>query len=329
MSKSFIFILIGIIALIVIIGLVFLFRSSTPKSEKYPLEEGSITPENILKIKGIGFKKEAWAEYKIEGYGIIIEGESRTEKIGKLLVKLISLPIEGKEYIGIELDGKEGSGIEGYSFATLFNPQTNESIYLMKAVRRPTVCLKQLPSTVGGLPYEEFSTKNLENEYTVKTSEWSFIGKENITLESGKKIEVYKFRRETAFEGNKIVNDLWLSGEVPTYLVLNSETIGDKRRVANLTNFGMDGGLPNFNNEDLKACSEGIPEIPGLPKEAVKLYCQTDEDCACGVDKETGKCAVGNKRYIDTSIQCPDFCTGIAGNLRIKCVNNVCMAVPV
>ncbi|MEM5813190.1 MAG: hypothetical protein QXU71_02425 [Candidatus Aenigmatarchaeota archaeon] len=309
--------------------MVFLVREVTPKGGKQVFEEVSITPENILKIKGIGFKKEAWAEYKIEGYGIEIEGKSRTEKIGKLLVKLVSLPIEGKEYIGIELDGKEGSGIEGYSFARLFNPQTNESIYLIKSTGSPTVCLKQLPPTAGGLPYEEFSTKNLENEYIVETSEWNFLGKENITLESGKRIEVYKFRRETTFEGNRIVNDLWLSGEVPTYLVMNSEIIGNKRRLINLTNFGMDGGLPNFSDNDLKACSEGVPEISGLPKEAAKMYCQTDEDCACGVDKETGKCAIGNKRYIDTSRQCPDFCTGIAGHLGIKCVNNICMAMPI
>ncbi|MEM4358108.1 MAG: hypothetical protein QW244_02020 [Candidatus Pacearchaeota archaeon] len=58
-----------------------------------------------------------------------------------------------------------------------------------------------------------------------------------------------------------------------------------------------------------------------------KIFCQTDDDCACGVDKETGKCAYGNKNFIDTSKQCPDFCTGIAGNIRIRCINNLCTAV--
>lgn len=327
--------LIGVTAAI-LIGAIFLFTGSIQKTEEQLTEKeitekdiGTITPENTIKIKGIGFKKGAWAEYKIEGYSIIIQGKSETQVTGKLLVKLISLPIDGKEYVGIELDGKEGSGVEGYSFATLFNLQTNESIYLIKAVRNPTVCLKQLPPTAGGLPYEEFSTKNLENEYIVKTSEWNFLGKETITLESGKRIEVYKFRRETTFEGNRIVNDLWLSGEVPTYLVMDSETIGDNRRLINLTDFGMDGGLPNFTDNDLKACSGETSEIPGLPPEAMKMYCQLDEDCACGVDRETGKCAIGNKRFIDTSRQCPDFCSGIAGNLRIKCINNICMAIPI
>ncbi|MEM5843153.1 MAG: hypothetical protein QXL97_00350 [Candidatus Aenigmatarchaeota archaeon] len=110
---------------------------------------------------------------------------------------------------------------------------------------------------------------------------------------------------------------------------MDSETIGDNRRLINLTDFGMDGGLPNFTDNDLKACSGETSEIPGLPPEAMKMYCQLDEDCACGVDRETGKCAIGNKRFIDTSRQCPDFCSGIAGNLRIKCINNICMAIPI
>ncbi|GBD34277.1 hypothetical protein HRbin34_00607 [bacterium HR34] len=94
----------------------------------------------------------------------------------------------------------------------------------------------------------------------------------------------------------------------------------------------MDGGLPNFTDEDLKACESGIPGLPGglpgipqVPSSGVsKLFCQSDADCACGVDKETGKCAFGNKNFIDTSKQCPDFCSGITGQFIIKCVNNIC-----
>ncbi len=56
-------------------------------------------------------------------------------------------------------------------------------------------------------------------------------------------------------------------------------------------------------------------------------YCNFDEDCACGIHKETSECFYGNKAYVDTNQQCPDFCTGIAGNLIIKCVNNECMQV--
>ena len=53
-------------------------------------------------------------------------------------------------------------------------------------------------------------------------------------------------------------------------------------------------------------------------------YCAQDADCACGVSKATGDCFYGNKLYVDTTRQCPDFCTGIAGNLILKCVDNEC-----
>lgn len=61
--------------------------------------------------------------------------------------------------------------------------------------------------------------------------------------------------------------------------------------------------------------------------ELSKKFCRYNSDCACGVDKETGECAYGNKKFIDTSRQCQDFCTGIHGRFRIKCVDNLCKAV--
>jgi len=53
-------------------------------------------------------------------------------------------------------------------------------------------------------------------------------------------------------------------------------------------------------------------------------YCTSDAECACGKD-QTGSCAIGNRKYIDEKEQCPDFCTGIANNLAVRCVNNSCI----
>lgn len=66
---------------------------------------------------------------------------------------------------------------------------------------------------------------------------------------------------------------------------------------------------------------------------AAPSWCQVDSDCVCGgIDKNTGECFVGNlayqKEFVDMSRDCPDFCTGIAGHLETKCVNNVCQNVP-
>jgi hypothetical protein len=61
--------------------------------------------------------------------------------------------------------------------------------------------------------------------------------------------------------------------------------------------------------------------------------CNADADCTCGgIDKKTDNCFVGNKLYasknVDMSRDCPDFCTGIAGHLETKCVNNECKNIP-
>ena len=57
--------------------------------------------------------------------------------------------------------------------------------------------------------------------------------------------------------------------------------------------------------------------------------CSSDSDCVCGVNIKTRSCFLGNKKYIDTTKQCPDFCGGIAGNLITKCINNLCKQVSI
>jgi len=65
------------------------------------------------------------------------------------------------------------------------------------------------------------------------------------------------------------------------------------------------------------------------PQDCIKYekYCEKDEDCACGKHKTTGECFYGNKDYVNTLQQCPDFCTGIGGNLAIECINQECKQV--
>lgn len=65
-------------------------------------------------------------------------------------------------------------------------------------------------------------------------------------------------------------------------------------------------------------------EISKIKKES---YCQTDDDCACGVKRDSRECFYGNKEYVDTTYQCPDFCEGIHGGYIIKCVENECKQV--
>ncbi len=56
-------------------------------------------------------------------------------------------------------------------------------------------------------------------------------------------------------------------------------------------------------------------------------FCVTDADCACGTHIKTGECFVGSRDFVNVDIQCPDYCTGIAGMFDTKCVNHQCKIV--
>lgn len=72
------------------------------------------------------------------------------------------------------------------------------------------------------------------------------------------------------------------------------------------------------------------PEEPPVTEDPLdKTSCEVDTDCICdGIDADTGNCFLGNKEYyaehVDKKSQCADFCSGIAGNLVVRCVNNEC-----
>lgn len=57
---------------------------------------------------------------------------------------------------------------------------------------------------------------------------------------------------------------------------------------------------------------------------AAPQRCNTDADCACGVDRASGACAFGTAACIDTGRQCPDFCSGITGTMQLVCEQGTC-----
>jgi serine/threonine protein kinase len=53
--------------------------------------------------------------------------------------------------------------------------------------------------------------------------------------------------------------------------------------------------------------------------------CVADADCGCGVDKNTGVCAVGPLTRINTTRTCPDYCEGFGGGIYMTCHAGRCM----
>jgi hypothetical protein len=81
----------------------------------------------------------------------------------------------------------------------------------------------------------------------------------------------------------------------------------------------LDGKWDMIKGQLIPAAEEAVPSS--------EIYCETDTDCACGVHTVTKDCFYGNVAFVDTTKQCPDFCTGIAAMFEIKCVNNECRQV--
>ena len=87
-------------------------------------------------------------------------------------------------------------------------------------------------------------------------------------------------------------------------------------------------------NDQFTSCKNCVSECTGDAMEAfdceavcrtkMDKYCEIDSDCACGRNIDTGECFYGSAELVNTGEQCPDYCTGIAGNLEIRCVNNEC-----
>ena len=70
-----------------------------------------------------------------------------------------------------------------------------------------------------------------------------------------------------------------------------------------------------------------LPDYLNVNPDQKEKYCLTDSDCSCGVRIGMNECFYGNKEFVDTKKQCPDFCNGIAANLVIICENKTCIQV--
>lgn len=97
----------------------------------------------------------------------------------------------------------------------------------------------------------------------------------------------------------------------------------EKKKVGMDAQGNVDVNLNIPGNIEVSIDNKGIVKTVGSYDKPEK-YCEQDSDCKCGKKINTEDCFYGNKNYVNASQQCPDFCTGIAGNLRIKCINNKC-----
>ena len=103
----------------------------------------------------------------------------------------------------------------------------------------------------------EYKKENIEGKYEVDET-FNFAGKDKFRTESGKEVEVFKFKRVGFVENETIVDELWFSPQVPTYYVYaklyaESGAVGFE---AVLVDFGLEGAKPFFSQKDIEICLE-------------------------------------------------------------------------
>ena len=124
-----------------------------------------------------------------------------------------------------------------------------------------------------------------------------------------------RFRYYFIFKDNGVCGSLQLAANDGQFL----KDVNCNLTIVNGTNF------LNLDNNKYQIISQSTSTL--ILKEVIaetEQSCYSDSDCNCGINLKTKDCFFGNKKYVDTTKQCPDFCTGIAGNLAVKCLNNLC-----
>jgi hypothetical protein len=56
-----------------------------------------------------------------------------------------------------------------------------------------------------------------------------------------------------------------------------------------------------------------------------EFYCESNDDCECGMSVETAECAIGNRDYLQNDELCNEFCGGELTQKEISCIENKCV----
>ena len=108
--------------------------------------------------------------------------------------------------------------------------------------------------------------------------------------------------------------------------IATSETITSGATIATAATTASATPLVPLPAESEAASAAPAPTVVHrLVSPAPRAECSVDADCACGVSKATGACAVGPTSRIDASHRCPDFCEGFEGNMVTTCHAGRCV----
>ncbi len=136
-------------------------------------------------------------------------------------------------------------------------------------------------------------------------------------------IEIYKIYGGQSIPLNvSTPGEFWWWDVHEEWCCINISSLSLKEGEYNLKWILGEGG-----NKKEKWMSFKILKIQQNQSGISEKFCNADSDCACGVHIKTAACFYGDKNFVDTSKQCPDFCTGISNNFEIKCIEGKCKQI--
>ncbi|MCD5396245.1 MAG: hypothetical protein LR000_01040 [Candidatus Pacebacteria bacterium] len=286
-----------------------------------PPSPPTMSSENIIQGKSI--QMGSWARYKLEGFQENFINNKKVPLLEEVVAKFIKVQLNGEKFVGIEME----QAMDPQLLLFFAWDRHKKEYILLKQKEIPALCF---PSPKTTEFFKIWGRQNIEDEYRVDY-DYKFAGTVFFQLETGKQITANKYLKEEEIIGGMQKIKLWLSREVPFYLVrFEKEKIIQgqeiERKIVNLVDFSFGESTPSFTQEDLKICK--FLSSLELPKDLIldvqKRYCSQDEDCYCGKDKDSEKCFYGNIKFVKEAEECFDFCDPFKDLLEIKCIDNLC-----
>ena len=169
---------------------------------------------------------------------------------------MVSYTIQQKIYRGIEIERKAEEEPEMRGF--ILWGEAGDLIQGIQADPAGCICTRMM---VTPLPQYVPATKETIGEKYEVEERFDFIGKDRFKTESGKEVEVLKFMSAAYVKNETIIDEVWISPQVPFYFVYLTEYAksGPVAYEVILIDFDVKGGEPYFTQEAIENCLQRMP----------------------------------------------------------------------
>lgn len=210
----------------------------------------SVSPS---KLTGLGFKPGSWSTYAMESTGTPVSGD--------MTYKGVDVSFGGKTYSGMEVSMKQ-MGVEAPVLMLWESGKDFSSSLAWYAIKAQGIVMCS-----GGDTSQAKGTTAPPTEYDIKPDTVS-LGTGTYTTDSGKTVNVQKFRVRSTATGVTGDVEQWVSEEVPFLMVktMTSTTSGGQTVDVNLRlkDFGLSDATSAFTSKELEDNCKAGGGGPGM-----------------------------------------------------------------